>query len=141
VTAGVVGGDGGDVRSGTASSGAVRVWRGWTRSADADAYERYMLAVTPAAYRAAAGNRGVWMTRRDVGDNTEFCMITMWDSVADSQAFSAAGGGGGGEGAGQAVFFAEDDRYLVQRDLVVSEYTVFYPDGGSPDQGDPPFPG
>ena len=35
----------------------ARVWRGWTRSWDADAYARYLMATTIPQCRAAPGNR------------------------------------------------------------------------------------
>ena len=70
-----------------------------------------------AAYRSTPGNRGAWMLRRDVGDRTEFVMFTLWDSLDAVKAFA-------GEDYERAVFYPEDDRYLVERDLVSSHYTV-----------------
>jgi heme-degrading monooxygenase HmoA len=68
-------------------------------------------------YAKTPGNRGVWMLRRDVGDRTEFVMLTLWDSLAAVKAFA-------GEDYETAVFYSEDDRFLVERDLTASHYDV-----------------
>jgi heme-degrading monooxygenase HmoA len=70
-----------------------------------------------AAYRSTPGNRGAWMLRRDVDDRTEFVMFTLWDSLDAVKAFA-------GEDYEKAVFYPEDDRYLIERDLVSSHYIV-----------------
>jgi heme-degrading monooxygenase HmoA len=59
----------------------ARIWRGAVRKHDADAYANYMQATGIAGYACIPGNRGVWMLRRDVGENTEFVMFTLWDSL------------------------------------------------------------
>ena len=60
-------------------------------------------------YQATPGNRGVWMLRRDVGELTEFVMFTLWDSIDSVKAFA-------GEDVETAIFYAEDDRFLVERE-------------------------
>jgi heme-degrading monooxygenase HmoA len=95
----------------------ARIWRGAVRSADADEYAAYMRRTGLAAYRATPGNRGAWMLRRDVDDRTEFVMFTLWDSLDAVKAFA-------GDDYEQAVFYPEDDRFLIERDLVSSHYTV-----------------
>ncbi|MBC6462371.1 antibiotic biosynthesis monooxygenase [Actinomadura sp. HBU206391] len=96
----------------------MRIWRGWTRRSDADAYETYLLRTGLVGYTGVEGNRGVHMTRRDVGDNTEFCLVSLWDSWGAVRSFA-------GEDPALAVFYPEDDRFLVDRELVVSHYTIF----------------
>ena len=95
----------------------ARTWRGAVRSADADAYSAYMQETGVAGYRATPGNRGVWMLRRDIGDTTEFVMFTLWDSLDAVRAFA-------GEDYETAVFYPEDDRFLVERDLTCTHYDV-----------------
>src|SRR5947207_15066621 len=77
-----------------------------------------------AAYASTSGNRGVWMLRRERGEHTEFVMFTLWDSLDAVKAFA-------GEDYERAVFYPEDDRYLVERDLVSSHYTVEEGGGGA----------
>lgn len=102
----------------TGEARIMRVWRGWTRRADADAYEAYMRTMAVPAYSGVEGNRGVYLTRRDVGDNTEFFLVTLWTSEEALRDFA-------GTDPKRAVFFPEDDRYLVDRDLTVAHYHIF----------------
>jgi hypothetical protein len=94
----------------------ARIWRGWTRSWDADAYARYLAATTIARCRAAAGNRGAYLLRRGDGDRAEFVTITLWDSLAAMRAFT-------GENGEQPPLSADDARLLIggAPDVVVYE--------------------
>jgi heme-degrading monooxygenase HmoA len=95
----------------------ARVWRGAVRRADGDAYAEYMRETGIAGYAKTPGNRGAWMLRRDAGDRTEFVMFTLWDSLEAVKAFA-------GEDHETAVFYPEDDRFLVERDLTAAHYEV-----------------
>jgi heme-degrading monooxygenase HmoA len=95
----------------------ARTWRGAVRRTDADAYADYMQGTGVAGYRATPGNRGAWMLRRDLGELTEFVMFTLWDSLDAVKAFA-------GEDYETAVFYPEDDRFLVERDLTCTHYEV-----------------
>jgi heme-degrading monooxygenase HmoA len=95
----------------------ARIWRGAVAKADGDAYAEYMDETGMADYTNTPGNRGAWMLRRDVDDKTEFLMFTLWDSMEAIQAFA-------GDRPEVAVFYPDDDRYLVERDETVSHYDV-----------------
>ena len=95
----------------------ARIWRGAVHRTDGDAYAEYMRETGLAAYAETPGNRGAWMLRRDAGDRTEFVMFTLWDSLDAVKAFA-------GEDYETAVFYPEDDRFLVERDLTASHYEV-----------------
>ena len=95
----------------------ARVWKGAVRRHDGDAYARYMQDTGVAGYAGTPGNRGVWMLRRDVGDRTEFVMFTLWESMEAVKAFA-------GDDHETAVFYPEDDRFLVERDRTASHYQV-----------------
>ena len=95
----------------------ARIWRGWTVRQDARAYAEYVKETGLAAYRATPGNRGAWILQRDVGDKTEIITLSLWDSLEAVKGFA-------GEQVAQAVFYQEDDRYLVARDLTVDHYIV-----------------
>jgi heme-degrading monooxygenase HmoA len=62
------------------------------------------------------------MLRRDVDDRTEFVMVTLWDSLEAVKAFA-------GDDHETAVFYPEDERFLVQRDLTTAHYEVDTPVG------------
>jgi heme-degrading monooxygenase HmoA len=68
-------------------------------------------------YAETPGNRGVYMLRRNVGGKVEFVMFTLWDSLDAVKAFA----GGDYE---RAVFYLEDDRYLVERDERSTHFEV-----------------
>src|SRR3954471_16672528 len=93
----------------------ARVWRGVVKSADGDEYEAYIEATGFAAYGETPGNRGAWMLRRDTGDVTEFITYSLWDSVEAVKAFA-------GEDYEVAVYYPEDERFLVERDDTVAHY-------------------
>lgn len=69
------------------------------------------------AYRETPGNRGAWMLRRDEGDRTEFVTLSFWDSLDAVRAFA-------GDDVERAVFYPEDDRFLVERETRVLHYEI-----------------
>ena len=95
----------------------ARIWTGSVRREDANAYAEYMRGTGLAGYESTPGNRGAWMLRRDAGDETEFVMFTLWDSLDAVKAFA-------GDDYETAVFYPEDDRFLLRRDLKATHYEV-----------------
>jgi antibiotic biosynthesis monooxygenase (ABM) superfamily enzyme len=95
----------------------ARVWRGATRAEDADEYAAYVEETGLASARALHGNRGTLVLHRVEGDRAEFETIILFDSLDDVRAFA-------GDDLEAAVFYPEDDRYLVDRDLVSRHYEV-----------------
>jgi heme-degrading monooxygenase HmoA len=95
----------------------ARLWRGWTSLEDADAYVDYFNESGIRAYRATPGNGGAWILRRSQQDRTEFITLSFWDSLDAIRGFA-------GENAAQAVFFPEDDCYLIDRELHVDHYEL-----------------
>ena len=87
------------------------------RREDGDAYAEYMLETGVRGYREIAGNQGVWMLRRELGELTEFVMFTLWESMDAVRAFA-------GDDPETAVFYPEDDRFLVERDLTTTHFEV-----------------
>ena len=99
----------------------VRSWRGATRAADMEAYLAYLHRTGLREYAATPGNRGVLALRRHVahadGPRVEFLLLSLWESMDAVKGFA-------GEHPERAVFYPEDDRFLVDRDLHVSHYEV-----------------
>jgi heme-degrading monooxygenase HmoA len=102
----------------------ARIWRGAVRPADADAYADYIAETGLAEYERTPGNRGAWMLRRDVGDLTEFITFTLWESLEAVKAFA-------GDDYEAAVYYPEDDRFLVERDVTCAHYDVRAAGGGA----------
>ena len=95
----------------------ARIWRGWTRPEDTEAYAEYILATGIVEYRATPGNQGAYLISRPDGDRTEFLTISFWDSREAIASFA-------GEDIEQAVFYPEDDRLLVDRETTVRHFEV-----------------
>ena len=95
----------------------ARTWRGAVRTEDAEAYAAYIDETGMKAYAATPGNQGAWMLTREVGDLTEFVTLSFWDSLDAIKGFS-------GEDYETAVFYPEDDRYLVERDLTCTHRQI-----------------
>jgi len=95
----------------------ARIWRGAVRAGDATAYADYIQQTGIEAYKATPGNRGAWMLWRPDGDRAEVITLSFWDSREAIQGFA-------GQDIGKAVFYPEDDRFLVERDLTVHHYEV-----------------
>ncbi len=93
----------------------ARVWCGATLGEDADAYAAYIEESAMKPARELPGVRGTLVLRRLHAGHAEFETILLFDSMDDVQAFA-------GEELDRAVFFPEDDRYLVERDLEVSHF-------------------
>jgi heme-degrading monooxygenase HmoA len=99
----------------------ARVWRGWTAARDADAYAEYLLETGMRAARATPGNAGASFLRRVERDRAEFVTVILFESLDAVRAFA-------GLDIERAVFFPEDERFLVEREETVTHYEVFDPD-------------
>ena len=96
----------------------LRIWRGTTLRERADDYADYLTRTGLPGYLRTPGNTSVACTRRDLGDTVEFCMVTTWTDIEAVKAFAGAD-------PDVAVFYPEDDDYLVDRELTVSHYEIF----------------
>jgi heme-degrading monooxygenase HmoA len=101
----------------------ARIWRGATRMRDAEAYVAYLRRTGLAEYRATPGNAGAWVLWREVDGKAEFLTLSFWESEDAIRVFA-------GEDIGQAVFYPEDDRFLLRRDLRVEHYRLEAGSGG-----------
>jgi heme-degrading monooxygenase HmoA len=95
----------------------ARIWKGTVAAADADAYADYLARTGVAAYAATAGNQGVYVLRRTTDAGCEYVLLSLWTSMDAVRAFA-------GDDPDRAVFYPEDDRYLVDRDLTVQHLEV-----------------
>lgn len=95
----------------------ARVWRGATLAEDGDAYAAYLEETGMRQARELPGNRGTLVLRRLRAGYAEFETILLFEKLEDIRAFA-------GDELEAAVFFDEDDRYLVERELAVAHYEV-----------------
>ena len=95
----------------------ARIWRGATRLADAAEYADYMRRTGLAEYTTTPGNLGAWMLWRPVGDTAQFIALSFWQSEEAIRGFA-------GEDISRAVYYPEDDRYLIERHDQVEHYNL-----------------
>jgi heme-degrading monooxygenase HmoA len=95
----------------------ARTWKGWTRAEDAERYVDYMNETGVAGLAGTDGNRGVYILRRVEGARTEFIVVSLWESHDAIRGFA-------GDDIEQAVFYPEDDRFLVEREGTCTHYEV-----------------
>ena len=77
-----------------------------------------------AAYLRTPGNRGAWIWLREDGRLTEIVTVSLWESREAIVAFAGAA-------IEEAVFYPEDDRFLVERELFVRHYEMLDPESAT----------
>lgn len=95
----------------------ARTWQGATRGADAEAYLRYLEHTGFREYRETPGNLGLIGLRREVGDRVKLLLVTFWESHEAIRRFA-------GPDIERAVFYPEDEKFLVERDEHVAHFEV-----------------
>jgi antibiotic biosynthesis monooxygenase (ABM) superfamily enzyme len=66
----------------------TRLWRGWTRTEDADAYRRFLLDELFPSMRAIDGFRSADVLTRAEDDEVAFITLTRFDSLGAIRAFA-----------------------------------------------------
>jgi hypothetical protein len=66
----------------------TRLWRGWTPTENADAYEQFLLSELFPSMRRIPGFRGADVLRRLESDETAFVILTRFDSLDDIREFA-----------------------------------------------------
>lgn len=97
----------------------ARIWRGATRRSARDRYLTYLEKTGFAEYGSTEGGLGVLGLRRDVGDRTEFLLVSLWDSMDAVRLFA-------GPDPRRAVFYPEDERFLIDAELQVDHWEVCF---------------
>jgi len=97
----------------------IRVWKGRTRAEDSDRYVEYLRETGIADSRNTSGNRGVLVSRRNQGDESEFLFISLWESVEAVKAFA-------GEDVERARYYPDDSKYLLDLTPNVDQYEAFF---------------
>jgi heme-degrading monooxygenase HmoA len=96
----------------------ARTWRGWVRTEQAALYVEYITRTGLSAYKKTPGNQGAQMWTTDLGDGrTEVMTVSWWSSRTDIEGFA-------GQNIDVAVFYPEDDDFLIDRETTVRHYDV-----------------
>jgi len=93
----------------------ARIWRGTVPADKAAEYVDYVAETGIKHYRSTPGNRGAWILRRPAGELTEIVTFSLWDDMDAVRAFA-------GDDPSRAVYYPEDDRFLVDRGETVEHY-------------------
>ncbi|MEU4560240.1 hypothetical protein AB0F72_17815 [Actinoplanes sp. NPDC023936] len=96
----------------------ARMWRGWVSTERVGEYVTYIEQTGLTAYRRTPGNRGAQMWTRDLGDGrSEVTTLSWWESLDVVRGFA-------GDDIEQAVFYPEDDAFLIDRETTVTHHEV-----------------
>ena len=95
----------------------ARIWRGRTRPEHADEYADYMRETGVADHRATPGNRGSMILKRETGGEVEFLVVSLWATMEEVHNFA-------GEDPEVAVYFPEDEKYLLELEPDVRHYDI-----------------
>jgi heme-degrading monooxygenase HmoA len=97
----------------------VRTWRGWTERSRSEEYLAYLERTGLEAYADTPGNVDVFGLRRDVGDRTEFLLITIWESMDAVKAFA-------GPDPTRSVLYPEDEDFLVEGGHEIEHFDIVW---------------
>lgn len=101
-----------------------RLWRGWTASGDADAYEGLLNDTVLPGLAGIDGYRGGFVLRRDEGEEVEFAVLNLFESLDAVRAFA-------GDDYETPVFEPEARRLLARVEPVARHYEVRARVGGT----------
>lgn len=96
----------------------VREWRGWVETVNKAEYVRYVEDSGLAGYLETPGNLGAFIMSRDHEDGrSTMVTVSYWESFDAIRSFA-------GDEIDRARFYPEDDRYLVDREWIVTHYVI-----------------
>lgn len=96
----------------------ARVWHGWTKPEDGNAYEEFLRArVFPALADRVPGFHGGYVLRRELGGEEEFVVMTLFDSLEAVRVFA-------GKDHAVPVIEPEAARLLSRADERAAHYEV-----------------
>lgn len=95
----------------------ARVWKGWTKTEDADAYEKLLREVVYPGLQTIKGYLGGYILRHDSKDDTEFVAMNFFESLEAVIAFA-------GPDYDVPVFEPEARRWLSKVEPIARHYEV-----------------
>jgi heme-degrading monooxygenase HmoA len=95
----------------------ARHWRGWTEKHNADAYERLLIEKVLPELKGIEGYRGGYVLREDTGEEVEFVVVNLFDSLDAVKRFA-------GLNYAVAVFEPEARKLLSRIEPVAKHYEV-----------------
>ncbi|MDW6026370.1 hypothetical protein SAZ10_31880 [Mesorhizobium sp. BAC0120] len=97
----------------------LRKWSGRIRTADEAVYVAYIAKTGLKEYSETPGNLGYQMMMRTLGDGvSEVSTLSWWRDMEAVRSFA-------GDNPERAVYYPEDDRFLLDRPEFVEHHRVF----------------
>jgi heme-degrading monooxygenase HmoA len=108
-----------EIRASEDSQMIARIWQGRTRPGMGRAYFEYLEQTGLKEYKATEGFKDVLVLTREVGDQTEYVLITLWENMDAVRRFA-------GPEPERAVYYPNDERYFSKAELTpqVRHYNV-----------------
>ncbi len=95
----------------------ARVWHGYTKPENADAYESKLKPELLPGISKAKGYKGSYLLRREAGDEVEFVTIMLWESLDDIRAAA-------GKDYETAIIPEDRRQYLSRYDPKSAHYEI-----------------
>ncbi len=95
----------------------ARVWRGYAKPEDADAYESMLKPELLPGISKKKGYKGSYLLRRELGSEVEFMTILLWDSIDSVRAAA-------GPDYETAIIPEDRRRYLSRYDTKAAHYEI-----------------
>ncbi|MBD2564562.1 MULTISPECIES: antibiotic biosynthesis monooxygenase family protein [Nostoc] len=99
----------------------ARIWHGTTLTSKADEYYVYLVEAGIKKIESIPGNLGVQVLRRTDGNNTEFTVISYWESRDAIRKFA-------GNDIEKVRFLPRDKEYLIKPETTVKHFDVMLDD-------------
>ena len=87
----------------------ARIWQARTRPGMGKGYMTYLEQTGLKEYKATEGCKDVLVLTREIGEVTEYVLITLWESMDAVRRFA-------GPEPERAVYYPEDDRYFPEEE-------------------------
>jgi hypothetical protein len=95
----------------------ARHWRGWTKTHNADAYEKLLKEKVLPGLKGISGYRGGYLLRRDGQEESEFVVVNMFESLDAVRQFA-------GPDYSVPVFEPEARKLLSRVEPIAMHYEV-----------------
>lgn len=108
----------------------ARLWHGKVPLEKSQRYHQYLLETGLHDYKQEAGNRGVFLLKRDDHDVTHFYTLSFWDDIESIRLFA-------GEEYHKARYYPEDGDYLLdfEQDVLHLDVLEYPPHFATPPEG------
>ena len=95
----------------------ARMWHGMVPKHKAEQYHQFLLQTGLHDYEQTAGNRGVFLLKKDDHEIAHFYTLTFWDDYESIKLFA-------GEDLEKARYYPEDKDYLLEFEPLVTHFDV-----------------